>query len=198
MKKIFTLSALMATALMASANDYTDTMVTYTAGFGQEMGTSEQTLTLTQNEDGTYKMEFLNWIYTGDYGTSGEGSITVDGLTGENEGGITTINFDGTITANKGNQAGISMWNLAFMGSATHAATILIKFTDDKAYMEIDVQSNGMNGGGAGIFGTDEFEIVSLNQIEAATSGITYNLMGQKSNATSGLMIKDGKKMIVK
>lgn len=198
MKKFFTLSALMAVAMMASATDYTDNMVTYTQGFGQELGTSEQTLTLTQNEDGSYKMEFLNWTYAGEFGNSGEGSITLDGLTGVTEGGITTINYDGTITTDKGNKPGVMMWNLAFMGSATHPATILIKFTDDKAYMEIDVQSSGMNGGGAGIFGTDEFETVSLRAIETSAASTTYNLMGQKCNAQTGLMLQGGKKVIIK
>lgn len=182
MKKFFTLVSIMATALMASANDYTDTMVTYD-NQGTEIGSSEQTITLTQAEDGTYTLDLLNWYYTSEYGNTGQGSITLSGLVAENQDGVNVINYEGTVTATKGDLSTIRMWNLAFMGPANHDATILIKFTEDKAYMDINVAASGMNGAGIGKFGTDEFDTTAINAVATQSEAGIYSLDGRKLNA---------------
>lgn len=166
MKKVFSLVALMATALMASATDYTDTLVTYDVSYESQLGTSEQTITIEQAEDGTYSLELLNWISDGEFGAIGQGSFKVEGLNGEAEGGVTVVEFDGQISVSKGTEANIHMWNMAFMGTAVHPATFTLKFNDQKAYLFITVEADGMNGGAIGVFGTDEFQTTALRQLE--------------------------------
>lgn len=107
MKKILTLFAAMAMTLTAMATDYTG-QLTVTV-MGQSMNPQETTITVTEQQDGTYTLLLKNFELTG---MMSVGTIELTGVKGEENNGATTLTADQTVTIQSGDDAS-KQWALA-------------------------------------------------------------------------------------
>lgn len=160
-------------------------------------GSQTAKVTLTEAEDGTCSLELDSWTCMTSYMT-GIGKVTMEGLTMSEEGGVKTLVGEGNASYVQGTNPDVMMWFCAYCPSAP--TTVTVKFNEDKCYMEIATEMNiyGMAYPYSAVFGTDDFVTTGVRGLEAARQGVCYDLQGRMAKEAKGMMIKDGKVMIVK
>lgn len=107
MKKFFTLFAAVAMSLAAWANDYTGTIAVSINGEGSSQ---ETTITVDQNEDGTYKLSIYNFTLVLPETVMPVGNIVVDNLIGYTIAGKTTVVANQAVMIEAGDDPNVEMW----------------------------------------------------------------------------------------
>ncbi len=139
MKKIFTLFAAVAMTLAAWANDYTGTIAVSINGEG---GSQETTITVDQNEDGTYKLSIYNFALEL-FGTKTYvGNIVVDNLIGYTVAGKTTVVANQAITIEPGNDPENVTWLGPLLGEVPIIMATQFDETNAKVDIDIDMRSS--------------------------------------------------------
>ena len=139
MKKIFTFFAAAALAMSAFATDYTGKI---TVTINNEPTTQDATITINQNEDGTYVLNIKNFRLTTDGTTMDVGNIVLDNMKGYTINGTTTVVADQSITITEGDDPNITFW----MGPLLNEVPIILaaQFDDTKAKADIDIDMRGI------------------------------------------------------
>ena len=114
MKKIFTFFASAALAMSAFATDYTGKI---TVTINNEPTTQDATITINQNEDGTYVLNIKNFRLTTDGTTMDVGNIVLDNMKGYTINGTTTVVADQIINIQDGDDPNVPMWYGPLLGN---------------------------------------------------------------------------------
>lgn len=114
MKKFFTLVTAFVLATGAFANDYTDTLVVTVNG----ASTSQPaTISLNQNENGTYNFSLKNFVLGSGKDQMAIGNINLDNVEGETKDGVLSMSVDRDIRIVPGDDPNVKAW----MGPAISA-----------------------------------------------------------------------------
>lgn len=134
MKKLFTLlvSALMAT--VSFATDYTDNLKISINGI--QMSSSESTIQLTANNDGTYKFALNNFSFNG----MPIGNIVLDNVVPSKNGIVTALKSTQDVT----------------LALGTVPVSLMAEVTDSKMYAIIDVYVEAMKQNVHVVFGNND------------------------------------------
>lgn len=138
MKKIFTLIAAAAMSLAAMATDYTGTIAVSINGEG---GSQETTITVDQNEDGTYKLSIYNFALDNDGSPMGVGNIVLDNMKGYTVNGVTTMVADEKIMITEGDDPNIPFWMGPDLSEELGGVPIIMaaQFDGTNAKVDIDI-----------------------------------------------------------
>ncbi len=149
MKKILSLLVLLVMTLTASAYEFTDSRVV-TFGLKGDTNANDAKLTVTNNGDGTYNVEFQDIIVQDDGYTDNYGTFVFENVPGTSDGALTTISGSG----NQGKVKPRDYPTITF----TYEWNLTVKFNDSKAYAKV-ATSLPVYGSTdfTVVFGTDEF-----------------------------------------
>ena len=149
MKKILSLLVLLVMTLTASAYEFTDSRVV-TFGLKGDTNANDAKLTVTNNGDGTYNVEFQDIIVHDDGYTDNYGTFVFENVPGTSDGALTTISGSG----NQGKVKPRDYPTITF----TYEWNLTVKFNDSKAYAKV-ATSLPVYGSTdfTVVFGTDEF-----------------------------------------
>lgn len=134
MKKFFTFIAAAALTMTAMATDYAGKITVDVNGVG---GTQDATITIDQNEDGTYKLSINNFALDNEGTLVGVGNIVLDNMKGYTIAGITTVVADQSITIAPGDDPNIEFWMGPLLGEVP--IILAAQFNDTKAKADIDI-----------------------------------------------------------
>ena len=138
MKKIFTFFASAALAMSAFATDYTGKI---TVTINNEPTTQDATITINQNEDGTYVLNIKNFRLTTDGTTMDVGNIVLDNMKGYTINGTTTVVADEIINIQDGDDPNVPMWYGPLLGNVPIVLAAQFDGTKAKADIDIDMRS---------------------------------------------------------
>ncbi len=138
MKKIFTFFASAALAMSAFATDYTGKI---TVTINNEPTTQDATITINQNEDGTYVLNIKNFRLTTDGTTMDVGNIVLDNMKGYTINGTTTVVADQIINIQDGDDPNVPMWYGPLLGNVPIVLAAQFDGTKAKADIDIDMRS---------------------------------------------------------
>ncbi len=138
MKKIFTFFAAAALAMSAFATDYTGKI---TVTINNEPTTQDATITINQNEDGTYVLNIKNFRLTTDGTTMDVGNIVLDNMKGYTINGTTTVVADQIINIQDGDDPNVPMWYGPLLGNVPIVLAAQFDGTKAKADIDIDMRS---------------------------------------------------------
>ena len=149
MKKILSLLVLLVMTLTASAYEFTDSRVV-TFGLKGDTNANDAKLTVTNNGDGTYNVEFQDIIVQDGSYTDNYGTFVFENVPGTSDGTLTTISGSG----NQGKVKPRDYTSITF----TYEWNLTVKFNDSKAYAKV-ATSLPVYGSTdfTVVFGTDEF-----------------------------------------
>ena len=139
MKKIFTFIAAAALAMTAFATDYAGKI---TVSINGEGGTQETTISIDQNEDGTYKLSINNFALDNDGSPMGVGNIVLDNMKGYTINGMTTIVADQTITIAEGDDPDMPFWLGPMLGEVPIIMAAQFDGTDANVDIDIDMTAS--------------------------------------------------------
>lgn len=138
MKKIFTFFAAAALAMSAFATDYTGKI---TVTINNEPTTQDATITINQNEDGTYVLNIKNFRLTTDGTTMDVGNIVLDNMKGYTINGTTTVVADQIINIQDGDDPNVPMWYGPLLGNVPIVLAAQFDGTKAKADIDIDMRT---------------------------------------------------------
>lgn len=149
MKKILSLLALLVMTLTASAFEFTDSRVV-TFGLIGDTNADDAKLTVTDNGNGTYNVEFQDIIVQDGSYTDNYGTFVFENVPGTSDGTLTTI-------SGSGNQGKVKPRDYPTI-SFTYEWNLTVKFNDSKAYAKLvtAIPSYGSTDVTV-VFGTDDF-----------------------------------------
>lgn len=149
MKKILSLLALLVMTLTASAFEFTDSRVV-TFGLVGDTNADDAKLTVTDNGNGTYNVEFHDIIVQDGSYTDNYGTFVFENVPGTTDGTLTTISGFG--------RQGIVKPRDYPIITFTYEWDLTVKFNDSKAYAKV-ATSLPVYGSTdfTVVFGTDEF-----------------------------------------
>ena len=149
MKKILSLLALLVMTLTASAFEFTDSRVV-TFGLVGDTNADDAKLTVTDNGNGTYNVEFQDIIVQDGSYTDNYGTFVFENVPGTSDGTLTTI-------SGSGNQGKVKPRDYPTI-SFTYEWNLTVKFNDSKAYAKV-ATSLPVYGSTdfTVVFGTDDF-----------------------------------------
>lgn len=149
MKKILSLLALLVMTLTASAFEFTDSRVV-TFGLIGDTNADDAKLTVTDNGNGTYNVEFHDIIVQDGSYTDNYGTFVFENVPGTSDGSLTTI-------SGSGNQGIVKPRDYPTI-TFTYEWNLTVKFNDSKAYAKV-ATSLPVYGSTdfTVVFGTDEF-----------------------------------------
>ncbi len=196
MKK-FLLSLLASFALIANvqAEEFTDYL--YVNLYGSDLDPVEATVTVSQQDDGTYTFTLPNFILETAGSSMAIGTINVTGIEGTESDGVIYLSVEKDITIESGTTSGVIFWIGPSLGE------IPIKLDAkmaEKLYAYITINM-GIMGTIYVTFGEDftDTGIESVRSDVNVQSGTSYTITGIKaSEGYKGIVIKDGKKVLVK
>ena len=149
MKKILSLLVLLVMTLTASAYEFTDSRVV-TFGLKGDTNANDAKLTVTDNGNGTYNVEFQDIIVQDGSYTDNYGTFVFENVPGTSDGTLTTI-------SGSGNQGKVKPRDYTTI-SFTYEWNLTVKFNDSKAYAKV-ATSLPVYGSTdfTVVFGTDDF-----------------------------------------
>ena len=149
MKNILSLLVLLVMTLTASAYEFTDSRVV-TFGLKGDTNANDAKLTVTNNGDGTYNVEFQDIIVQDGSYTDNYGTFVFENVPGTTDGTLTTISGSG----NQGKVKPRDYPTITF----TYEWNLTVKFNDSKAYAKV-ATSLPVYGSTdfTVVFGTDDF-----------------------------------------
>ena len=149
MKKILSLLVLLVMTLTASAYEFTDSRVV-TFGLKGDTNANDAKLTVTDNGNGTYNVEFQDIIVQDGSYTDNYGTFVFENVPGTSDGTLTTI-------SGSGNQGKVKPRDYTAI-SFTYEWNLTVKFNDSKAYAKV-ATSLPVYGSTdfTVVFGTDDF-----------------------------------------
>ncbi len=194
MKK-FLLSLLASFALIANvqAKEFTDSL--YVNLYGSDLDPVEATVTVTQQDDGTYTFTLPNFILETEGSSMAIGTINVTDIEGSESDDVILLSVEKNITIEKGDDPSVSFWMGPFLGE------IPIKLDAkmaDKLYADISIDMGSI------IYVTfgEDFTGTGIESVRSdvnVQSGTSYTITGIKaSEGYKGIVVKDGKKVLVK
>ncbi len=136
MKKIFTFIATAALALTAMATDYNGKI---TVTINDNPTTQDATISIDQNEDGTYLLNIKNFRLTAEGTTLDVGNIVLDNMKGYTINGTTTVVADQVINIQDGDDPDVPMWYGPLLGDVPIILAAQFDGTDAKADIDIDM-----------------------------------------------------------
>ena len=202
MKKLLLVISCVFTVLTAFAESkvYNEQLVVTING--QSSAPQMTGVTVVDNGNGTINFELKNFFLS-----DGENNIPVGNIVMENlavtqgEDGLGHIAFDGSITIQPGDMAGVDYWVGPSIGEIP--MKLEGKLNESKLYVTIDIDMQSTLGQIVYVqLGTDDFKDDSgdaISNIPAAVSAsAVYDLNGRRVNAQSkkGLYIVGGKKVL--
>ncbi len=196
MKK-FLLSLLASFALIANvqAEEFTDYL--YVNLYGSDLDPMEATVTVTQQDDGTYTFTLPNFILEMAGSPMAIGTINVTDIAGTESDGVVYLSVEKNITIESGTTPGVIFW----IGPSLGEIPILLEAKmADKLYADITINM-GIMGTIYVTFGEDftDTGIESVRSDVNVQSGTSYTITGIKaSEGYKGIVVKDGKKVLVK
>ena len=128
MKKILSLLVLLVMTLTASAYEFTDSRVV-TFGLKGDTNANDAKLTVTDNGNGTYNVEFQDIIVQDGSYTDNYGTFVFENVPGTSDGTLTTI-------SGSGNQGKVKPRDYTTI-SFTYEWNLTVKFNDSKAYAKV-------------------------------------------------------------
>ncbi|MBM6992475.1 MAG: hypothetical protein I3J02_04330 [Prevotella sp.] len=136
MKRIFTLIALAANVVIASATDYTDALQVNVNG---NTSTQSATISLNRQDNGSYAFVLKNFVLTSGGQQMGIGTIEVDNVAGTDVNGVTTLVANQTVPIQEGDIASPSgMWiGPSMLGSVP--VKLIAEQRGEKLYAVIDI-----------------------------------------------------------
>lgn len=143
MKKLFTLFAAAVVALTAMATDYTGKI---TVTINDNPVSQDATITIEQNEDGTFKLNIKNFKLVDPETTINVGNIVVDNLKGYTINGVTTVVADQTITIEEGDDPDVELWFGPMLGNVPIIMASQFDGTNAKADIDIDMSDPDLLG----------------------------------------------------
>lgn len=141
MKKIFTLLAALVMTMGAFATDYTDQLVVTVNGVSS---TQKATISLSQNENGTYDFSLKNFILESEGQQMAVGTIALANCEGTTANGVTSLSVDRTVNISNGNQAGVDMWLGPMLGPVP--VRMVAEQRDSSLYAVIDIDMKSTLG----------------------------------------------------
>lgn len=136
MKKIFTLMAAATLSLAAMATDYTGKITVTINGEGS---TQETTISVNQNEDGTYKLNINNFKLISPETEINVGNIVLDNMKGYTINGVTTVVADQNIIIANGDDPNVPYWFGPMLGEVPIVLAAQFDSTNAKADIDIDL-----------------------------------------------------------
>ncbi len=143
MKKLCTLFAAAVVALTAMATDYTGKI---TVTINDNPVSQDATITIEQNEDGTFKLNIKNFKLVDPETTINVGNIVVDNLKGYTINGVTTVVADQTITIEEGDDPDVELWLGPILGDVPIIMASQFDGTNAKADIDIDMSDPDLLG----------------------------------------------------
>ncbi|MBR5029986.1 MAG: hypothetical protein IKT03_07100 [Muribaculaceae bacterium] len=138
MKKIFTFFAAAVVAMTAMATDYSGKI---TVTINDDSYTQDATITIDQNEDGTYVLNIRNFRLVTEETTIDVGNIVVDNLKGYTVKGNTTVVADQIINIQEGDDPDVEMWFGPYLEDVPIIMAAQFDATNAKADIDIDMTS---------------------------------------------------------
>lgn len=165
MKKILSLLALLVMTLTASAFEFTDSRVV-TFGLVGDTNADDAKLTVTDNGNGTYNVEFHDIIVQDGSYTDNYGTFVFENVPGTTDGTLTTISGSG--------RQGIVKPRDYPTITFTYEWDLTVKFNDSKAYAKV-ATSLPVYGSTdfTVVFGTDEFGSATPDPIVESSKEFT-------------------------
>lgn len=182
MNKVFTLMAAAVFSLAAMATDYSGKISVSINGEGT---TQDATISVDQNEDGTYKLSINNFMLDNDGSLMGVGNIVLDDMKGYTINGVTTIVADQKITIAEGDDPNISFWLGPLLGEVPIIMAAQFDETDAKVDIDIDMSDPDLLGqfinvkfitqeeGSTGIYG----DVNGDGEVTASDVTAIYNII---------------------
>ncbi len=136
MKKFFTFIATAALALTAMATDYNGKI---TVTINDNGTTQDATITINQNEDGTYMLNIKNFRLTSDGTVIDVGNIVLDNMKGYTINGTTTVVADQVINIQDGDDPSVPQWYGPFLEDVPIVLAAQFDGTNAKADIDIDM-----------------------------------------------------------
>lgn len=134
MTKILTLITALFLTIGAFAKDYTDTLVVSI----NEISTKQQaTISLDQNEDGTYNFSLKNFILGAGSEGMAIGNINLDNVVGETKDGVLSLSVDRNIEIEEGDTPGDITWVGKLLGEIP--VRMIAEQRGEKLYAVIDI-----------------------------------------------------------
>lgn len=124
--------------MSAFATDYTGKI---TVTINNEPTTQDATITINQNEDGTYVLNIKNFRLTTDGTTMDVGNIVLDNMKGYTINGTTTVVADQIINIQDGDDPNVPMWYGPLLGNVPIVLAAQFDGTKAKADIDIDMRS---------------------------------------------------------
>jgi len=160
-------------------------------------------VTVVDNGNGTINFELKNFFLSDGQNNIPVGNIVMENLAvTQGEDGLGHIAFDGSITIQDGDMAGVDTWMGPMIGEIP--MKLQGKLNESKLYVTIDIDMQSTLGQIVYVqLGTDDFKDDSGDAIHtvpaaAASSSVVYDLNGRRVNAQlkKGLYIVGGKKVL--
>lgn len=187
MKKLFTLIATVACALAMTAAQYTGQLTVGVTSDGETTRfQQETTITLEENEDGTYNFTLKNFALKGDDSTLGVGNISIENQPATEVAGFKNIVYKDEVTITEGDDPTVEEWFGPMLGGVPldmfttfndQALSVSISINLTILPQAIDVKFTGINPEAMG-GDTSELE-ARISELEGQVS----TLQGQLDQA---------------
>ena len=141
MKKIFTLLAALVMTIGAFAKEYTDTMDVFV--YGQHFPQSA-TISLEQNEDGTYNFSLKNFMFSMGTTTMPVGNVNLNNVQGVTSNGTTMLSANKNTKIQAGDDPNVAkaQWMGPFLPVVP--VQLVAEQSEDKLYAVIDINLQGI------------------------------------------------------
>ncbi|MCD8290767.1 MAG: calycin-like domain-containing protein [Prevotella sp.] len=142
MNKIFTFIAACAMSLTAMATDYSDKMA---IDLGTGATYQDATVSVNQEEDGTYTFCLKNFVFDAVGTTMAIGNVTLTGITGTvAEDGSVTLEAEGDATVTAGDDESVSFWYGGLLINSV-GVTLSAVISNGHLNADITIAYSGMN-----------------------------------------------------
>ena len=197
MKKIL-LTMFMAVATivaMAQTTNYTDNLVVSVNG---ESTTQETTITVEQNNDGTYTLSLNKFILVDGKDIMPVGNIVLENIEATEENGIKSFAVERNIIITAGDEKE-GDWIGPMLGEVP--VSLSGKMDAKKLYCTIDIDMSAMLRQVINVVFGDEKAVTSIENIAVENNAtVIYDITGRRVNeiTNAGIYIVNGKKVFVK
>ncbi len=190
MNKFFLTLVALTMSLVAMATDYTDIMA-IDLGAGDPV-VQEATVSVTQQEDGSYTFELDNFIYDNSGTTMGIGNIVLSGVTATEADGTISLETSQTVSIAAGDDPSVTFWMGPFLGEIP--IDLNAKISNDELYAVIGITASGLGLNLTVTFGTNYKEYsgnmsITLGDSESEQTATLY--VGEQADGAYRFLLKN-------
>ncbi len=190
MQKIVTTIVALAVTLVSMATDYTDKMSIKVSG---NVTNQEATISVDEEEDGTYTFELKNFIMEQAGVTMAIGNVTLNNVpqTIDSDGTINLEANEQTATITAGDDPSVTFWMGPLLGSLP--VTLKAKIANGELYAQISISVSGSDVNV--VFGTDYKTYtgsmsITVGESEPTTQDATI-YVGEQADSAYAFLLKN-------